>query len=686
MTVWVGRYAMVGGQVREHGPWLVDRVRRRDEETLRVLVLAEPVDARSTEFCHEVAEAVAALFARESLSITGGLLRALRQAHANLAEWNRRSLREHRVAVGVTCVVVRDQEVLVAQSGPGVAYMRQGQQIIRLTTDGLPGATPLGADQPIEPLFTSGMLADGQVLLLSGNAERALGRHTIEAALAAGPEEALAQIFPHTRTLADMTAVLVADLDIEEEQIAAPLDVDGAPGALGYDEDLSDYEGREIAFTGHDGGRPAPPPVKRPRGWKLLTTDTLGVGDGDAARAGGRGAGRMPSIRRTRAVGHRAGQTPLVPWRTAGLIVVVALVLALLAYLVLPGLLSEDRAAELETAITAANAQLASAEAADNPEATREALRNALAQAELARGLAPDDPRIAQIVADAEARLQSLDAITNVAALVPILTFEGSITAPVQPEALISGGASLWLRESGRGRVIRIDPRPEAEPREVFRAGETYDGVEAREPLAMAWDASTSRLLLIDAGRTLFAIADADGAAPVVLPLRDAAEMRSVAALVVYLGNLYVLDPDGGEVWRYLPAGDGFDSERTGILGGQDLAGASGLAIDGEVFVLDGPVLRHFVQGREQTPLLQGIDEPPQSATGLAEDVLREVIYLADRGNGRIVAGDRDGAFLRQYRHPDFIDLRGVAIAPDGTALFALTGNGIASFTLQPAQ
>ena len=262
-------------------------------------------------------------------------------------------------------------------------------------------------------------------------------------------------------------------------------------------------------------------------------------------------------------------------------------------------------------------------------------------------------------------------------------TFEGTITAPVQPEELVAGGNALWLRESGRGRVIRLDPAGEAEPVEVYRAGETYGDVTARDPAAIAWDASTQRLLIIDAGRSLFAVdIGNDTAAP--LALRDADEMRSVAGIAVYLGNLYILDPDGGEVWRYLPAAEGFDSERTGILGGVDLAGSTGLAVDGEVFVLDAPSLRHFVQGREEEPMLRGIDTPTETPVGLVEDVLREIVYVADRGGGRIVASDREGEFFRQYRHPDFIDLRGVAVAPDGTALYALTSDGISSFPVTP--
>ncbi len=668
MTVWVGRYAMVSGQVREHGPWLVDRVRRREEESLRVLVLAEPMDARSVEFCQEVAEAVAALFARESLSITGGLLRALRQAHANLAEWNRRSLREHRVAVGVTCVVVRDDEVLVAQAGPGCVYLRQGDRVTRLATEGLPAALPLGGDEPIDPLFTSGTLTDGQVLLLTSNAEQALGHRTIEAALNAGPEHALARLFPHTRNLTDMTAVLVADLDIDEEQAAAPLDFD-PHDADASDEAPEDYEGREVAFTGLE-DRPEPPPAKRPRGWRVV---------------GSRERRPLPSLRRTRSIG-RGGEAPLVPWRTAAIVAGVALLLALLAWWVLPGLLSEDRAAELEDAITQANAQLAAAEVADSPAEQREALQAALAEAEQARALAPDDPRIAQVEADARARLQLLDAVTIVETLTPVITFEGAVTAPVQPEELVAGGGSLWLRESGRGRVIRIDPSGVEDPVEVFVSGQTYGDVTARDPQAIAWDGSTGRLLVVDAGRALFAIPEAPEATPQPLPLRDSDELRSVAAIAVYLGNLYLLDPEAGEVWKYLPAAEGFDSERSGLIGGVDMGDASALTVDGEVYILDGETVRRFVQGQEVEPILSGIDEPPESPTGLVEDVLRGLLYVADRGHSRIVAGESTGPFLRQYRHPDFIDLRGVSVAPDGTLLYALTGSGVSSFPIQPRQ
>lgn len=659
LTTWVGRYAIVRGEVREHGPSLIDRVRRREDETLRLIVLTEPVDERSAEFCHEVAEAIAALFSREALSITGGLLRALRQANTNLAEWNRRSLREHRVAVGVTAVVVRDGEATIAQTGPGTVYVRTSQTVTRLTTEGQPGATALGVQDEIEPLFTSASLTTAQVLLLSGAAEAAVGGRIVHEALDAGPERALAELFRHTREVRDMTAVLVADLDIDEEQAAPSLD---------EWEDGEAVEGREIAFGDLDSGPPPPLPVERPRGWRVLPDS------GERSR--------LPSIKRTRVAGGR-GQPAMLPWRTVGGIVAGAVLLVAVAWAVLPGLLREDRAAELEAAITQAQAQIAAAETAARIEEQRAALQAALAEAERARALAPDDPRIEAITADAVARLAVLDAITPVEALTPVLTFEGTITAPVTPEELVAGGRALWLRESGRGRVIRIDPAG-GEPSEVYRTGEQYGGSMARDPAAIAWDASTARLLVLDAGRTLFAIADEPGAEPVPLPIRDAVEMRSIVSIAVYLGNLYLLDPASGEVWRYLPASEGFDSERSGTLGGQEIDGATDLAVDGDVFVLDDGTLRRFSQGREQVPMLDGLDQAVQSAEGLVQDVLRGLFYIADRGERRVVVGDRAGLFVRQYRHADFTDLRGLAVAPDGQRVYVLSGSGIVSFPVQP--
>src|SRR5690606_12327818 len=119
-----------------------------------------------------------------------------------------------------------------------------------------------------------------------------------------------------------------------------------------------------------------------------------------------------------------------------------------------------------------------------------------LVELEHARSLAADDPRIANLEALAQARLELLDAVTPVEDLTSLIVFEGSVTAPVTAERIVTGGGAVWLLESDRDRVIRVDAST-AEAVEVYRAGETYEGETAGVPQALSWDASTAQLLIL---------------------------------------------------------------------------------------------------------------------------------------------------------------------------------------------
>ena len=662
MGIWVGRYAVVGGEVREHGPWLVERRRVSDDEAVRLVVLAEPVDERSAEFCHDVADAVAALFRRESLSITGGLLRALRQAHANLAEWNRRSLREHRVAVGVTAVAIRDGVATVAQVGPGAVYVHEtGGEVRRLVPEP-PATEPLGGDEPIEPLFTSITLRDAEVLLLTSTVEPETGIESIATALEAGPERALAELYKRTRGIPELTAALVAEVDAPEEDLP-PFEATDLGG-----------QGIPIEFE------PIPEPLPEPI--RIAPVDT--GSDEPVLRSEPRD---LPSVRRPRTVGRASGATnlPAWPWRSIAIGVLVIAALAIAAWVLIPPLLAEDRGERLESAVTTADAHLDAADAAMDPADRRNQVDLALARIAEGRAIEQADPRLTDLDQRAQALLVVLDAVVDVQDLRNVITFEGTITAPFDPAGLAAGGGRLWLLDAEGGRVISVDPEALSDPVEVYRAGSLYGDTTAGTPTSVAWDASAARLLVLDSNRVLFSLPQdpatgAVGGSAEVVPLRGIEELRSVTDLTVYTGNLYVLDPDGGEVWRYLPAGGGFDSERSGLLGGADLGGALELVVDGDLFVLMPDGIRHFRLGEELDPLLRGVDRPPESPAGLVEDVLRGWFYVADRTGNRLLLSDRDGLFRAQFRHPDFFDLRGLALSDDGGQVYVLTGSGIHAF------
>ncbi len=643
MAIWVGRYAMIGGEPGEASPWLVDRRRVGTGEPVRLVVLAEPSSEGSEPYCAEIAEAVADLFGRDALSLTGGILRALRQTHANLAEWNRRSLAEHRIAVGVSCVAIRGGEATVALCGPGSAYHGGLDGVERISTEGTPAESPLGGPEPIEPHFRTLPFSAASILLLTSSAESAAGEREVARAVASGPERALGDLYALTRDVSDMSAVLLADLDVAEQDVAA------------------------LEWTPEDLHRPARPTVD----------------SGMAVLAAPPRREALPAVREPALPVGAGASSGRLPWGLIAGAFAAVIAAALFAGLILLPLLQDDQERRLAELLDQASAGLRSAEEArarGDPASERTAIEETRATLERARAQAEQDPRVDDLFAQLEAARTRLDAVIDVSELARVSTLDGVITAPAQPEALVAGGGSLWLLERGSGRIVRLDPAGEAAPQRVYSPGAEYGSSRARTARAMAWDEARGRLLVIDEGRSLFAIPGAAGSAPRPLLLRGAQDIRSVQAIAAYSGNLYVLDPEGGEIWRYVPAGEGFDSERQGLLGTAEIGTAVALAVDGDVYLLETGALRRFRLGGELPPLFGGIDAFPGAAAGIVADAATGVIYVGDRERLRIVASGRSGDFLRQYRHVDFDDLRGIALAEDGSTLYVLTGRSIYGF------
>ena len=648
MAIRIGRFAIVEGDVREHGPWLIEQARDGDPRVVQLIVLVEPVDERSAEFCEDVAGAVADLFVSEELSLTGGLVRAMRRAHMNLAEWNRRSLREHRVAVGVTCVVLRDGEATIAQAGPGLVYLVGEDGTRRVTTAGEPAASPLGSDGEITPQFVAARTDETSILLLSSFAETEAGPSALGRVLGSHRDRLLGDLFLQVRSVPDVHAVFIADVPAE----AAP----------GEDPSVESVEDAPSDVT-----PPPPEPIPYPEEPQVRVT-VVPSAERETSLSRRR---RLPSLRRERV----AGTSPPLPWRwlAAGVLALIAVVAAVIF---VPPLLEEDAVARLDARLAEASELLTGAGETSDIGEQRELLNGALRQLEEARSVDAEDPRIAELQRVVEGRLDEVNGVIAIEDIETVARFEGVVTHPLTPDALAVGARRLWVMDSALGRVLATDPAGIFMVEEAYRAGQRYGGVAAATPIAIAWDASAERLLVLDEERSLFAVEL--GEEPVALRLRDADELGSVDALAVHAGSLYVLDAEGGEVWRYLPTGTGFDSERTALLGSASLGGSRGLHVGGDLFVLGAEGVRRFEGSREGVAQLQGIDRVLNAPVGLAVD--SDTIYIADRGGRRIVVGHAGGAFLRQYTHPDFTDLRGIALAPDGEVLYVLTGSGILSF------
>ena len=638
MTIWINYYSVVDSQAIENGPWIIDQKNQRNGEEERLLILVEPVSEDSNSVCSEIAQAVATLFFREKLSVTGALLRSLRQADSNLKEWNKRSLREHHVAVGLTCVVIAGKEATIAQVGPSLGYIISDEQASPLRTKNYPAAIPLGGEGIIQPLFSKLSLDSEYILFFSSFLENVLSTDELSFCLNSGPSQCLGELYSRTRNVKDMAAIILAvtgEHNQEQFSISDTIPLDSGSEkivAIGAEQKNNSLEPRN------------------PKDYLKIHRS--------------RKVGRIFSF-------HR-------------ILMAIALTLSLIfvsiGWTFFSGLLEEDIAEQFNESITSAREYVEIFNDSNGIEIRRSALNDALSELERARALSPENETAELLQGQILDLIRTLDAVIEVKNFDATVRLAGLITTPFQPLDIIGGSSSIWLHDSAQGRIFFTSQDLVSEFVEVYRAGNVYGSNTAGYPVALTFDRMNERFLLIDQYRQLWSINNAGIVRS--LTLRGIKEIQDITAIDTFQGNLYLLDASSNEVWRYVPVGENFDSERSSVLGSVRLRNPLDLFVDSSVYVLDDVVVRRFAQGVETKNLFEGIDNMPAAMDSMIGASDLSLIFLIDRGNGRIIVSEQNGIFVKQYRNPNFSDLRSIALSDDEDILFVLTGTELNLFKL----
>ena len=168
VMLWVGQLGIVDGEAREESPWVgvYPEPSRSEQQPVDLYLVVEPALPDSEQYCAQLAAAIGSTFHERRSSLTGGLLRALQDAHQDLHEWNRKSMKEHRVAAGVSCLAVRGREAYLAQVAPA-CVLELSQGVVSRRLPRLPDACePLGLHEEFWPDFSRYELSNGDRLLL----------------------------------------------------------------------------------------------------------------------------------------------------------------------------------------------------------------------------------------------------------------------------------------------------------------------------------------------------------------------------------------------------------------------------------------------------------------------------------------------------------------------------------------
>lgn len=152
-----------------------------------------------------------------------------------------------------------------------------------------------------------------------------------------------------------------------------------------------------------------------------------------------------------------------------------------------------------------------------------------------------------------------------------------------------------------------------------------------------------------------------------------------------FSNRIYVLDPEGNQVWRYTRRRDTFDGAQAYINDSSvDISNAIDLAIDGSVYVLgsDGYITRLFQGGKEDFPISKQPVKGVVNPTKIFTEVDMNQIYMLEGNENRVLVYNKDdrtggAVYTGQYIFDDIEDIRDMYVDKDTNTIYLLTGTAV---------
>lgn len=340
---------------------------------------------------------------------------------------------------------------------------------------------------------------------------------------------------------------------------------------------------------------------------------------------------------------------------------------------------------------------LAQATGSDTEEA-RAHWETALEEIEAAATLEPEHP-VAHVLRDqTRDALDQLDGIHRLA-----LTQLADFGSSKVERRIVLTGQSLFVLDAAEGWVAGVPIRPDAGDsvgaegagETLVHVGQQVGGEELGELVDAVWVEAeggrrTSALLVLEENGRLVSYDPAwrsEGGSPQLsLVELSSPPPGTPVAIGTYKGQFYILDGTAGgsgQIWRYKPQGDAYSEQPERYFPAdppQAVAQATDMGIDGYIYILyeNGRVAK-FLGGEEQPFAVDGVPGSLVEVAGFAVDPNGDgSVYLADRGNDRVIVLDAEGQFRAQLRgDPPFTSLEALAVNQSQGRLWVLAGGKV---------
>lgn len=207
----VGQFAIVDHEPVDRGPNAgVFHGKGPTDDRAELYILAEGTTPAGEAFAGHVVSALGNAINSLDMSLTGSLGKLFSEAERNLRDWNRKSIAQHRVSIGLTCFARRGGQSVIAQAGPSAAFHLHEGEVTSYFTDEEHGR-PIGAG-PVDAQLTRIPFGPGdRLLMISTAALREIDDDVLAGIIALPPSQVLQDLYRRTEHIRHLTAVLVTD-------------------------------------------------------------------------------------------------------------------------------------------------------------------------------------------------------------------------------------------------------------------------------------------------------------------------------------------------------------------------------------------------------------------------------------------------------------------------------------------
>jgi len=152
----------------------------------------------------------------------------------------------------------------------------------------------------------------------------------------------------------------------------------------------------------------------------------------------------------------------------------------------------------------------------------------------------------------------------------------------------------------------------------------------------------------------------------------------TIAASALYNNKLYLLAPAANQIFKLNRSKDIFDGAAAWFSEPADLSGATGLFIDGDIYVVkaDGTAFK-YLKGKKEVFSLETAEPPIESAAKIIITGKKQYVYLLEGKKERLIVFNKGGKFIKQYQITNSAGLADIALNEQAKKIYWLADGKI---------